>query len=133
MLCTNAKDNIVVKPKSNVFLTTVNQINSVNETYPNGIWVVTLCYINNVTSGTMSAIISDFDEASQTEIPIACGCAFIPKPSSITKECMLINAAPVDSYPYYTVQAGHTLRLQLTYESDDESSLWLGSDSSNSF
>jgi hypothetical protein len=37
MFCTNAKDNIGIKPKSNVFLTTINQINSVNETYPNGI------------------------------------------------------------------------------------------------
>lgn len=104
-----------------------------DETYPNGIWAVTLCYINNVTSGTMSATISDFDEASQTEIPIASGNVFIPKPSVITKECVVIDAAPVDSYPYYTVQAGHTLRLQLTYESDDDSSLWLGSDSDNLF
>ncbi len=31
MFCTNAKDNIVIKPNSNVFLTPVNQINSVNE------------------------------------------------------------------------------------------------------
>ncbi len=37
MFCTNAKDNSVIKPNFNVFLTPINQINSVIETYPKGI------------------------------------------------------------------------------------------------
>ncbi|MEO4055338.1 hypothetical protein AAFN87_18230 [Solibacillus sp. CAU 1738] len=37
MFCTNAEDNTVIKPNYNVFLTPINQINSVIETYPKGI------------------------------------------------------------------------------------------------